>query len=363
MTGRGVAVQGGLAMLGLAVAYGTWQRDPERAAGEVVVVDATKSDLTNVHFEDETNSVDIQRDKQDGESGVWLRVQDKTPVTPAAKPASPAPASPSPPAATPSPAAKPRPLRVLRGDEPAEKLLAAFAPFRSPRAFGVLDDKKLKELGLDKAKKKLTITARGETRQFAIGQPAQGTGENYLRDTSDGRTYLMPRQMMSDLQGAAYRLVDRKLHAFKIPEVNRVVVASAGRKREFVIKNPEDPNAYKLAPVNTPDKPEEMARNWHEKIWRLYPVELLGKGETPAGGQPKVSARIDYFDGSKNTGWLELGKLDVAPGVETAVGPHGTPQPNNGTEMYGRTEHTAGWVRLRSDPSLLTDADKIAAGS
>jgi Domain of unknown function (DUF4340) len=363
MTGRGVIFQGGLAALGLAIAYGTWQREPERAVGEVVVVDATKSDLTNVHFEDETNSVDIQRDKQDAESGVWLRVQDKTPVTSPAKAASPNPTSAPPPSATPTPTAKPRPLRVLRGDEPAEKLLATFAPFRSPRAFGVLDANKLKELGLDKAKKKLTISARGETRQFVIGQPAQGTGENYLRDTADGRVYLMPRQMMSDLQGAAYRLVDRKLHTFKIPDVNRMVIASAGKKREFIIKNPEDPNAYKLAPANAPDKPEEMARNWHDKIWRLYAVDVLGKNETPAGGEPKVSARIDYFDGAKNAGWLEIAKLDVAPGVEPAAGPHGSPQPNNGTELYGRTEHTAGWIRLRSDPSLLTDADKISAGS
>lgn len=374
MTGRALAFQGGLAALGLLVAYTTWQREPERAAGEIIVIDSTKSDLKNVRFEDENSTVDILPAGASGEPGVWLKVQDKTPVPP---PTPPKPAASTPDAGTaaadgkmttpppqpPKPVAKPRPLRQLRGDEPAAKLLTEFAPFRSPRAFGVLEAPKLKELGLDNPKKKLIITARGETREFAIGQPPQGSGESYLRDVKDGRVYLMPRQVLTDLQGAAFRLVDRKLHSFKIGDVDRLAVASTGKSRDFVIKNRQDQNGYKLAPKSAPDKPEEMARNWHDKVWRLFPSELLGKGETPAAGQPKVVTRIDYFDGSKNIGWLELGKVDVAPGTQPAISPHGAPTPNNGAELYGRTEHTAGWVRLNNDPSIVADAEKIAAGS
>ena len=228
----------------------------------------------------------------------------------------------------------------------------------------MLDAKKAKELGLDNAKKKLVITARGDAREFVIGQAAQGSGENYLRDTKDGRTYLMPRQVLADLQAASYRLVDRKLHAFKISDVSHVVVAAAGKTRDFVIKNREDQNAYKLAPASSPDKPEEMARNWHDKIWRLFPTELLGKGETPTAGEPKIAVRLDYLDGSKRVGWLEIGKLDAPAGTSAPVSPnpHGMP-PQGGPEIYGRTEHTAGWVRLRNDPGMLGDADKIAAGS
>jgi hypothetical protein len=362
VTGRGLAVQGGLALAGLAIAYGTWQREPERAAGEVIVVDASKSELGSVHFEDDNTTVDVQRGNDAGESGVWLKVQDKTPV-PAPKPPAATDKTSTPP--PPVPPTKPRPLRVLRGDEAAEKLLAAFAPFRSPRAFGVLDAKKAKELGLDAPKKKLVITARGQTRTFVIGQPSQGSGENYLRDSADGRTYLMPRQLLTDLQGAMYRLVDRKMHSFKITEVNRVVVASGGKSRDFVIKNNKDPNGYKLAPAATPDKPDEMARNWHDKVWRMFPTELLGKGETPTHGQPKVATRIEYFDGAKSAGWLEIGKVDVPPGAAPppSPNPHGPPPTNTGIELYGRSEHTAGWVRLSNDPTTVTEAEKIVAGS
>ena len=31
-------------------------------------------------------------------------------------------------------------------------------------------------------------------------------------------------------------------------------------------------------------------------------------------------------------------------------------------ELYGRTEHTAGWVKLPNDLTTLQDAEKVAAG-
>jgi hypothetical protein len=46
-----VAIQGGLALLVLVLAYTTWQRPPEKQAGEVFVLDITKNDLDNVRFE------------------------------------------------------------------------------------------------------------------------------------------------------------------------------------------------------------------------------------------------------------------------------------------------------------------------
>jgi hypothetical protein len=351
MTGKGLAVQGTLAAAGLLIAYGTWQRAPERAAGEVVVVDSTKAELASVHYEDENGSVDIRRREDNGESLPWLRIEERPPVPPPVKPG-----QTKPPTAT----SKAHPPRELRGEEPAEKLLAEFAPLHSPRAFGVLDPQKTKELGLDGSKKKLVVTARGETREFAIGQPAQGNGESYLRDVKDGRTYLMPRALLTDLQGAAHRLVDRRLHTFKIADFTRMTVSAAGKNRDFVVANGHDQNAYKLSPAASPDKPDELARNWHDKIWRLFPSELLGKGEAPGGGEPKVAVRIDYLDGNRRLGWIELGKVDVAPAPEAVST---APATTTSAETYGRTEHTAGWVRLANDPTMLQDAERVASGS
>lgn len=353
MTGKGLAVQGGLALVGLAVAYGTWQREPERAAGEVVVVDSTKAELGDVRYEDENGSVDVQRRSVGGESSPWLHIEDKTPVPPAQKPGQP----PLPPSA-----AKAHPPRDLRGDEPAEKLLGQFAPLHSPRAFGVLDAKKQKELGLDDAKKKLVIAARGAQHEFVIGQPPQSSGESYLRDTKDGRVYLMPRALLADLQGASHRLVDRRVHTFKIPDFNRVTITAGGKSRAFAVTNGQDANGYKLAPANAPDKPDEQARNWHEKVWRLFPSELLGSGEVPASGAPKVVVRVDYQDGTRPVGWLEIAKVELPSTVPESISAAPTPAPG-GFETYARSEHTAGWVKVSNDPNGLQDAEKIAAGS
>ena len=361
MTGRSLILQGVLATGGLAIAYATWQRPPERAVGEVIVVDATKSELGVVHFEDDNTSLDVQRGSSDGDNGIWLNLLDKTPI---AKPPTKVPSGKTPAPAT---ATKPRPMRSLRGDEPAEKLLEQFAPLRSARAFGSLDAAKLKELGLDAAKKKLSVQARGQSHDFVIGAPAQGSGENYLRDTKSGQVFLMPRTLLSDLQGAAFRLVDRKLHTFKIPDVGRLKVTTGGKSKELVIIDRKNANTYKMAPASTPDKPDEFARNWHEKIWRLFPTEVLGKAEVPVAGSPKVVVRVDYFDGTKSVGWVEIAKVDVAP-AEDATSSDGkaadAPKPpQNPTEMYARTEHTAGWIRLNNDPSVVADTEKLISGS
>ena len=204
------------------------------------------------------------------------------------------------------------------------------------------------------------MTARGETREFVMGQPATLGSETYLRDTKDGRVYLMSRALATDLQSASHRLVDRRLHAFKIPDFNRVTVKAGGKTRELVVTNGHDQATYKLASATTPDKPDEMARNWHEKIWLLFPTEILGKGELPPGGEPKVAVRVEYADRGKTVGWIEIGKVDAAPDPTPLSSSPAAAKP---AELYGRTEHTAGWVKLSNDLTTVQEAEKIAAGS
>ncbi len=52
-------IQGALAVVGLGAAYATWQREPEKVAGEVVVVEATKAEVTRVRFEDDKGWVEL----------------------------------------------------------------------------------------------------------------------------------------------------------------------------------------------------------------------------------------------------------------------------------------------------------------
>ena len=357
MTGKAAALQGGLAALGLITAHLTWQREPERAPGEATVIDAGKNDIGRIHFEDEQSSIDLERRKTDGEPGVWLHLVEK-PVTKPTPPADPkkttSDATPPPPPAPPTPPANPP--RDLRGSEVAAKLVDQFAPLRSPRAFGILDAAKLKELGFENSKRKLTVVARGDTHEYTIGQAlggGGGTGEAFLRDSRDGRVYLMPHGVLGDFT-ASTRLVDRKMHAFEPTEFDRIVLTMGGKSRELAQTHRETPQLAQLSSPKTPDKPDQMAKNWHDLLWRSFPMEVLGKDEAPKEGAPAPVARVEYFDGKKLMGFIELAKAPEKT-------PQQTDPAGNRTTMFARTEHTAGWVKLHVNGSVTTDAEKILA--
>ena len=351
MTGRAAAIQGGLAVAGLLAAHFTWQREPEHAPGSVTVIEAAKGDIGRIHYDDADNAVDLTRNGG-GQTPVWIHLAPKHAPVEVRNPHEKA-APPPPPTnkATPPP-------RDLPGGDAAAKVFEQFAPLVSPRAFGVLDQTKLKELGLDAPKKTLEVTVKGDVRKYAISAPAStGSGEAFLRDLRDGRVYLMPRSLASDLANAAH-LVDRRLHSFEPIDFNRIVVTAGGKKKEFV-RMPGEPRANAgFAPAKTPDKADQMAKNWHDSVWRLFPADMLGRGEEPTGGKPAVAVRVDYFDGKDNVGWIELARGGEGGGEGMSTGEESAP----GSDIYVRTEHTASWAKLGGGSGqLIADAQKLTA--
>ena len=343
MTGRALAVQGGIAALGLVTMYATWQREPEHAPGAVTVIDASKSDVTRVHYEDDGAAVDFTPGDTGTEAGVWLHIVMK-----------PKPAKTDAKADAKTEVKPPPPPRDLPGADAAKHIYEQFAPLVSLRAFGVLDAAKLKEIGLDNPKRKLEVTVKGAVRRYEVGQPATSTaGEAFFRDVSDGRVYLMPRNMLMELQNPDH-MVDRRLHAFEPADYDHIKRSSGGKQKEFVVLGRESPKTAGLAPVKTPDKRDQTAKNWHDAIWRLWPAEVLGRGEQPAAGKPNVVLRVDYADGSKSVGWLEVGRVQTSSGVSSedaaATG-----------DLYARTEHTASWVKMPNGTQVVADAQKLLA--
>jgi hypothetical protein len=296
----------------------------------------------------------MTRGKGDKEPLVWLHIvtKPKAEEKPADKPADKAGDKP---ADKPKPPAKTPPPRDLGGGEGAAKIFDQFAPLVSPRAFGVLDASKLKEIGLDAPKRKLEVTVKGDVRKYEIGQPATaGGGESFLRDTKDGRVYLMPRAMLGELQNAGH-MVDRRLHALELQEFDRIVLSAGGKKKEYVHVGRENRATAGFAPAKTPDKRDQMAKNWHDSLWRAFPTELLGRGEDPPGGKPQVALRVDYLDGKTTVGWLELAKVEGAAGGMSEE----PSEKSSGGDIYARTEHTVGWTKLGSGGQLLPDALKL----
>ncbi len=332
MNVRGAAIQSGLAALGLVAAYTTWQREPERAPGEVVVVDVNKSDVQKIRLDDGNGKwVELERRKEarDEEPRVWMKVSadDK------AKP--------------------PRPQREVPGNEGAERLWDKFAPLHATRALGTLKADKLKELGLDAPKKKLEVTARGVKHTFDVGSSPYGVSDPYVKDQQDGRVYVLGGGVINDLDAASVRLIDRQLHAFKPGDFDAVTISAGGKSR--TLQAPPSENAFAAKLVNPKTgKPDELIKNWHDKVWRQMVTDVLGKGEMPSGGTPEVACKVEYSWHGKPKGFLELGR--VAPQAIAST----TAQPQS--EAWGRSERTASWVHLAGTADeVMKECGKIAA--
>jgi hypothetical protein len=234
------------------------------------------------------------------------------------------------------------PPRDLRGNDTAKQLFARFAPLRAQRELGALDAKKLEELGLANTPRILTLTLAGAPKVFRLAAPAAGWGPPYLQRASDGDVFLLGPSLLPDLEAAATRLVDRRLHTFDVNGFDRVVLTTGATSRAFAASgNPPAP--AKLTPVDAPGAPDDFARNWHDRLWRLTPVEFLGRDETPPGLPATPAFHLAYSKDGKPVGELSLAR---------------TPD----SDWYARTESTPGWVRMGGGlEPLAEDAAKLTA--
>jgi hypothetical protein len=347
MSPRSVAIQAGLAVLALVLAYATWQRPPERQAGEVFVLDITKNDLEKVRFEDQEAKSwsELARGKDDEGSFITVRLSgfDSTGVAM--------------PAGHPGIALK-QPERLIRGNESSERLFERFAPLRAQRALGVLDAAKLKELGLDKTKKFLEVSARGWKRRFAIVSAPPGGDSPYIKDVQDNKVYVVPRQLLSDMQSASTNLPERRLHSFRIEDVDKLVLEAGGKRRELVATRIEDFPGIRLAPVESRDKHDPTLKNWHDRVFTLFPTEVLGKDEVPTGGAPAKVVRLEYFSRGRRIGWTELARGTAPAGQQ--VSSAAAPPP--AAPSFVRSEFTLGWFKLGPDSqALLNEAETLVA--
>jgi hypothetical protein len=331
MTFRQVATQGGLAVAALVAAYLTWQRSPELAPDEVVVIDAAKNDLVSARFDDQEKHTWVELSRSADDAGPFITVH----LGPQEQPM---PGKDAPPKKTPE--------RLVRGSDAADKLFASLAPLRGTRSLGNLSSGKLKDLGIDAAKKRLSLVLRNGKRSFSMTAAPAGGSEPYLRDEQSGQVYLVARSTLSDFQAAASILPERRLHAFKLDEADHLTVTMGTVHREFVVSHGE--SGVVLAPVASPSKADSAFKTWHDRAFSAWPVEVLGKDEVPAEGTPLVELRIDYSARGHRLGFLEIAKgATVASNAESTK-----------TALFARSERTLGWFKL-SVESLLSDVPPL----
>jgi hypothetical protein len=356
---RSAAWQGAIALGALTLAAATWLRGPETAApGGVDIADVPAGSVQRVVWDDGSHRVEVER-VHPGEPGVrvriarspWLLPPDAGVDAGAARGAdggqprlSDAGSVRFPDGGTrdggllPGDIAPPAPDRELRGNEAAEKLLEQFSPFTAARALGSPDGAKLRELGLEGGLHRLDVYTDSGHLSFAVSSPV-GTGASYLR-TEDGRVFVLGGTLIQDLTSAGSRLVDRRVHAIRPEDADRVVVHLGAESKTFVQRRVA--GTTKLFPDAHSDTPDAYAQPWLERLNKTVPSDVLGRGEVPPEGEPKVELRVDFLHGNQQLGFVELARAQ------------------NG--WFARSEHSIGWMRVvgRAE-GLVHDAERVVS--
>ena len=352
MKARSAAVQGVIAAGALALAAVTWLRAPEAAtSGRVVIAELPAGSVQSVVWDDGSHRVEVERVSQ-GQPEVWVRIA-RSPSLLAPDAGADAGVRPAPPADAGAHAdagargdggpsalemAPPAPDRELRGNEAAEKVLDQFSPFTATRALGVPDAAKLRELGLDSGLRRLDVWTHARHLSFEVSMPV-GTGASYVR-TEDGRVYVLGGTLVQELAAAASRLVDRRVHAFRPEDADRLVVHLGTASRTFVQKRVG--GGAKVFDDARAETPDAYAQGWFDRLNKTVPTDVLGRGEVPPEGEPRVELRVDFLRGSQTLGFVEFARAQ------------------NG--WFARSELSVGWMRVvgRAE-GLVHDAERLVA--
>ena len=376
MRAKGTLIQGALAVVGLGAAYATWQREPEKAAGDVVVLEATKADIARVRFEDDKGFIELRRgEKSDSdEPTAWLKISAR------------------------EERGQKAPEREVRGNESSVRLLDSLAPLKASRALGAVTEvAKLREYGLAPQeapaaadggapaavvppfkKRTLIVTVKSDARTFSIGSPP-GMTATYLKDERDGRVYL--------LSGSLTRRPRERHHAHGRPHVARLQgrrlrrphrrverqEARAGGDRGDAERTEarlrQDPRQARPRPPRTGTtscSAPSPARCWaRARSRRTASRRWRSRWPTPRRARTRASSRSARSPSPRRPRLRRHRRPRSRPPrpIRTHTRrPRRPRRPAPTTEYWARSEHTAGWVKLGfGADDLLKEAEKIAA--
>jgi hypothetical protein len=307
------------------LAYSVWNKDepaPEKEQPTVDVWTGSQATFGKLSFEGKTRKVRLETRKDDL-GYFYVGTVDKEEATPS-----------NPHAGVPG-----APLKPPEGDgkEPkkettrfvsvkaGETLVKALAPLRALRAVGKVEPGRYEEFGLDKPEGTLKVTVDGKEHTLVLGGTTPGGGERYAK-YQNGEVFAISSDIAQSLMFGDSRLPERDLHGFKNEDIERVRIQKGGKTRELVrVKEKNDG----WGDPATPSKQDETAGNWVTKLNRLRGTDFV---EKPAALLKPADAlvRVEYFDGGKVVGFVELYKV---PG-------------DKGNDYLARTEWARWYVKV-----------------
>ena len=328
---RSVMVHGVLAALGLLAAFWVWSAGDgvTRPAEAVTMQSCSAGELQSVTLTTKKKTVQVAL-AGGSEAGSWITVTTPNATTPTK-------------------------LDVDRfaASEKISRVTEKLAPLSAERSLGEVDDKKLAELGLDKAEDRLALKCGGQERAFKLGKKTYGGRTRYAQSTDGGAVHLLANALVSDLEMAEFRFMQRDLVRFRLDEVERVTVTAQGKTRQLLHRNRADRAKAMWVAADAPDRRNEQYGNWLGKVFRLRALDYLKRGQQPGAEAskqigktvaPSAVVTLDFEGSGRDR--VELQRIVRAKPSDTT--------------FYARSKATGGWVTV---PSSLGQqvADDVAA--
>lgn len=296
-----------LLVVSAGLAYSVWNKEEPAAEKEQATVDVwsgSQASFTKLSFEGKTRKVRLESQK-DEHGYYYVGTVDKEETTPA----------------NPHEGVQGAPLKPPEVKEPkttrfvsvkaGETLVKALAPLKALRAVGKVEPARFEEFGLDKPEGTLKVTVDGKEHTLVIGGTTPGGSERYAKYQS-GEVFAISGDIAQSLMFGDSRLPERDLHGFKNEDIQRVRVQKGGKTRELVrVKEKNDG----WGDPATPTKQDETAGNWVTKLNRLRGTEFVEKPATPLKPENAI-VRVEYFDGGKAVGFVELYKVPGEKGSD-----------------------------------------------
>lgn len=301
---RPLILHGAALIVSAGLAYSVWNKDdptPEKEQSMVDVWGGSQASFSKLSFEGKTRKVRLES-RKDSLGFYYVAAVDKEETA-------------DPHAAIPGHGDN-GPLKPPEGKEPkqqtsrfvsvraGETLVKALTPLKALRAVGKVEPARNEEFGLDKPEGTLKVTIDGKEHTLLIGGTTPGGSERYARYQNNGEVFAISGDIAQSLMFGDSRLPERDLHGFKLEEIAKVRVQKGPKSRELVRVKEKNEG---WADVSTPGKQDETAGNWMSKLGRLRGSDFVEKPATPLKPEDAL-VRVEYFDGSKSVGFVELYK-------------------------------------------------------
>lgn len=261
----------------------------------VAVYVAKPDQLSKVSWDGTDKSITLER-RTEGGAHLWVTVTERKEVIP--EPALPDAADTDPPDAADTDVQPPEPVieeEVVQflGNKAADTLWESFAPFQADRALGT---EIRPEYGFDEPFATLTVDRAGDQAVVIVGAATYGDRAHYLK--RDDKVFLVKKRVISNILSTD-KLMQRVLHPFKMPNVQRLVITQNGQTKSFDQRNPDDRAKSYWAPTDAAETRDAAASNHAPKIVALRAKNYIEA--IPEGANEVARLTIEGDDGTSHT--------------------------------------------------------------